>query len=724
MNGELTSAQRLSNGGAGAGLLAKIWRRRGLFVWTFVALFGAVVASLLVLPVRFLATGSVIVAEQEPGIDNPSPGWAEKVGDPADLESQLLVVRSPRVMRLALQSPGVLDAVLRDCRNRWNSPLLGWLGEKIPSSSCDRLKPDSEALLEYVQGSYSVGAVGRSRVINIGYFSPEPGTAQTLANALINAFLEDQRTNKSSGRLMAADWLWQELRQLDKQIRDEDAKIESFRAEKGLTRGSYAPITSERLTSIAQQLSAAESSRSNAVARLREIKADQSTGTSNAPAVLASRPVADLKQQIATTTAELGNASGIYGPNHPTIQSLRRQLGDLQHRLSREIDSIANSAKNTYTAADAQVTTLRRELETAKGEVASATAEETSIENKVRDVEAKRRQYAELYKRASELETDRRLLQGSTRLVSLAELPTKPFFPKTVPFAAAGFVLALVGAFGAVIWRNRSDHTVRFAGDLSLIPGLSTIVGLPTLPVPAMRRFLPAGQTLQPLASALQRGRADHKLQDSLRKLYAAIMLESGRVSRRILITSAGPNEGKTFTTLALAQFVAGTGSRVIAIECDMRSPSFETALNVKGPFGLADVLRGTVQARDAVIKTGNPNLDVIVAGRATSESTELLMGHPLSELLLWAQGYDLVLLDSPPCNTAMDSLIVAARVDGVLCCMRWGHSDVTEAAASIARLRAYSANVLGMVITMVEGPDQSSYEGALNAPSLYLKAS
>jgi Mrp family chromosome partitioning ATPase len=155
-----------------------------------------------------------------------------------------------------------------------------------------------------------------------------------------------------------------------------------------------------------------------------------------------------------------------------------------------------------------------------------------------------------------------------------------------------------------------------------------------------------------------------------------------------------------------------------------MRSPSFETALNVKGPYGLADVLRGTVQARDAVIKTGNPNLDVIVAGRATSESTELLMGHPLSELLLWAQGYDLVLLDSPPCNTAMDSLIVASRVDGVLCCMRWGHSDVTEAAASIARLRAYSANVLGMVITMVEGPDQSSYEGALNAPSLYLKAS
>jgi succinoglycan biosynthesis transport protein ExoP len=724
MNGEPTNAQRSLNGGPSVGLLGKIWRRRSLFVWTFVILFGAVVASLLVLPVRFLATGSVIVAEQEPGVENPSPAWAEKIGDPADLESQLLVVRSPRVMRLALKSPGVYDAVLRDCRNRWNSPLLGWLGEKIAPSSCDKLKPDSEALLEYVQGSYSAGAVGRSRVINIGYFSPLPEVAQALANALIDAFVEDQRANKSSGRHIAADWLWEELRQLDKQIRDEDAKIEAFRAEKGLTRGTYAPITSERLTSIGQQLSAAETARSNATARLREIKADQTTGTSNAPAVLSSRAVADLKQQIATTTAELGNASGIYGSNHPTIRSLRRQLGDLQHQLGREIDGIANSAKNTLAASDAQVTALRRELETAKAEVASATAEETSIENMVRNVENKRRQYADLYKRASVLETDRRVLQGSTQLVSLAERPTKPFFPKTVPFAAAGFVLALVGALGAVIWRDRSDHTVRFAGDLALIPGLSTIIGLPTLRVPAVRRFLPAGQTAQPLASALQRGRADPKLQDGLRKLYAAIVLENGRVSRRILVTSPGPKEGKTFTTLALAQFVAGTGRRVIAIECDMRSPSFETALNVKGPSGLADVLRGVVQARDAVIKTANPNLDVIVAGRPTIESTELLMSHHLSELLLWVQGYDLVLLDGPPCSTTMDSLVIASRVDGVLCCMRWGRSDVTNAAASVARLRAYGASVLGMVITMIDGPDQSSYEGALNAQALYLKAS
>jgi hypothetical protein len=222
------------------------------------------------------------------------------------------------VLRLAMAVSGVRDAVLRECRDK-QTGISGWLRGKL-GFSCDELKPNSEALLDYVQNGYAVGAAGRSRVINISYQSPRPEIAQMMANALTNAFLEDQRSNLSSGRHVAADWLWQELRQLDREIRDEDAKIEAFRGAKGLTRGTYAQITSERLTAISQQLSAAQAARDNAAARLQEIRADQAAKTSTAPAVLASRAVADLKQQITTATAELGNASATLGPNHPSLR--------------------------------------------------------------------------------------------------------------------------------------------------------------------------------------------------------------------------------------------------------------------------------------------------------------------------------------------------------------------------------------------------------------------
>ena len=80
-----------------------------------------------------------------------------------------------------------------------------------------------------------------------------------------------------------------------------------------------------------------------------------------------------------------------------------------------------------------------------------------------------------------------------------------------------------------------------------------------------------------------------------------------------------------------------------------------------------------------------------------------------MSELLLWSQAYDLVLLDCPACNVLMDALVIARRVEGVLCCMRWGHSTVADVVAGAARLRASGGKVVAMVMTMVKSSDQST---------------
>jgi succinoglycan biosynthesis transport protein ExoP len=447
---------RLSGPTTRLSLLGQVWRHRTLFVAVFCVVFGLAVVALIVLPVRFVATGAVIFAEQEPGISNTSAAWAQKIGDPADLESQLLVVRSPRVLRLAMAAPGVRDAVLEECRH---SAARGGLGLLLGgASSCDKLEADSDALVDYVQSRYIVGAVGRSRVINISYQSPLADVARTMANALVTAFLDDQRANISTGREVAAAWLWREAEQLNTALRDEDARIQAYRREKGLMRGTYAPITSERLTSISQQLSAAEAARSEAAARLQEIKTDQARGSADSPSVLASRSVADLKQQISTSTAQLAMASESLGPMHPTRRALQREYDGLQQRLAREIASVAASAQKIYIAADSLVTSLKQQMEAAKAEVATATADEASIESMVRSAEIKRQQYSELYKRASELETERRVLLGSTRLVNLAELPNKPFFPKRVPFLAAGLTFGFMLAFAAVLLRERSSR--------------------------------------------------------------------------------------------------------------------------------------------------------------------------------------------------------------------------------------------------------------------------
>ncbi|MFD2183540.1 GumC family protein [Rhodoplanes azumiensis] len=725
--GSLATVTDLAGAPRRTGLLIRLWRRRGIAAGVFVAVMAVTVLALLVLPVSYLASGSVIVAEPEPGVPNQPAAWAQKIGDPADLESQLLLVRSPRVMRLAMALPGAYDAVLRECRWQAGHGLLGVL---MPSrgKSCDQLAPDSEELIEYVMARYKVGTVGRSRVITIAYQSPLPDVAQTLVNALVTAFLDDQKAGLSSSREAAAAYLWQELRQLDAEVREKDAAIMEFRRAKGLMRGAAAPISSERLTSINQQLAAAEAARADAAARLKEIRASQARGTADAPAVLASRSVADLKQQLTTVSGQLASMAVTLGDRHPSLRALQRERDTLDQRLSQEVATVAASAQKSYDAADALVATLKQQAATITAEVAAATADEASIESMVRAADIKRQKYSELYKRASELETERRVMQGSTRLVSLAEHPTKPFFPKKLPFLAAGFTLATLLGLGAALLRDRADRSVRASGDLATVTGAPIFAELPRVvartPATPVLGMMLSRQAELPLAAALAKARHDPHLQDALRKLYAGIVLAgSNERFRTILVTSSGPSEGKTFTTLALAELVAATGRRVLVLECDMRRPTIADALDLPGGPGLTAVLTGKFPLREAVVRTGIQNLDVLPAGRPTAASTELLMGKAMLEALRFAETYDLVLIDSPPADVLMDAHVLAKHVDGVLCCTRWGRSSIAGAAAAIERLRAAGGHVFGMTITMVKPDDLPFYEAKPVRSVAYLGA-
>ena len=237
--------------------------------------------------------------------------------------------------------------------------------------------------------------------------------------------------------------------------------------------------------------------------------------------------------------------------------------------------------------------------------------------------------------------------------------------------------------------------------------------------------FLSSRQADLPLAFALNLGRRDPALQGALRKLHAGIVL-AGRNEpvRTILLTSLGPREGKTFTTLALAQFVAATGRRVLVIECDLRRPAIAAALNVPASTGLVDVLKGASAVRNVIVRTDTPNLDAIPAGQLNADSAELLLGTPISQIIHSAGPYDLVLLDGPPASPPIDACMLAKQVDGVLCCTRWGSASLTGVAATVSDIRASGGSVFGMAITMAKSEDHALYESTPAPAFARLRAS
>lgn len=205
------------------------WRQRknllwkiSLFVPVFVLVLAPFIGAILFIPKTYYSAGTIIIGDQEPNAGVPSPAWVQKLGDPADLESQLIIIRSRRMLRLALSKPGVLDAVQRECMARRSTWLLGG-----PAPDCKRLGPSSPDLLTYVEARYSVDAVGRSRVVAIGYQSPIPEVSMMMANALLVSYLEDQRSSAVSGRNSIDDWILEQAKSAGSEADPSDSKSDA-----------------------------------------------------------------------------------------------------------------------------------------------------------------------------------------------------------------------------------------------------------------------------------------------------------------------------------------------------------------------------------------------------------------------------------------------------------------------------------------------------------------
>jgi capsular exopolysaccharide synthesis family protein len=260
--------------------------------------------------------------------------------------------------------------------------------------------------------------------------------------------------------------------------------------------------------------------------------------------------------------------------------------------------------------------------------------------------------------------------------------------------------LALGLAVGVEFWQQpvETESDVQKATGLPALGSVGIIASRP-----AGRAHHEAGL---PLALGLNPASPDIHV-DLYRALRANIETEALKQPfRSILVTSPGPGEGKSTTTLNLAHVFQEFGRRVLVIDADLRRPSLHRALGVANKPGVVDYLTGSATFEQ--ITRPLPSGVVVVPAQFTRQDAgSLLASARLKELLAAARSrFDLILVDSAPILAVPDNLLLLAQLERVILVCRASHTSKRDLQRAHRHIQQANARILGVVLNQAHRND------------------
>jgi receptor protein-tyrosine kinase len=178
-----------------------------------------------------------------------------------------------------------------------------------------------------------------------------------------------------------------------------------------------------------------------------------------------------------------------------------------------------------------------------------------------------------------------------------------------------------------------------------------------------------------------------------------------------IVLTSAGPGEGKTTTVANLGVTLAQAGKNTLILDCDLRDSRLHRMFGARNTKGLVDILIGTDDVQ-GVWQEPVSGLKLISAGPPPPYPAELLSSQRLVQFLDETRRvFDYVLVDTPPVGVS-ESAVLAANGDAVLLILDPQRTRKGSLRRALHSLQGVGANVLGTLMNKAEVPTNGHLYG------------
>ena len=622
--------------------------------------------------------------------------------------------------------------------------LVAHAPKELPSAQLGIISAEEAA--NEVRGNLTGREREHTDIIDVSYTAADPQLAQRVANAAVHVFQDYSAETARQQSRLRRQFIATQLEKTEALLAEARAAHNAFRSREKVY-SSQEKFKSQQadLMSIDLRRQELVTDRGTYLAVLNELQSLRNSAASNSrlsalaasPGIANNAVVSQLFGQLANLQSKRDSLTagrwGISSAN-PAVQALDSLIVASETKVESAVRANVSVLEARIAALDAQKATVAAGIAgLPQAEAAEATllAQVTTYS---RQVEVLRDQLqSAAISEAAEV--------GQVEIVDLARADGVPIGtgrrPKFILALILGLVLGTISAYvlenyRPVIRARDELEAVLSLPNLALVPQIRQMARPGNRLLSAARKFPGRFRTstengnrndngngrvpVFPNSDLVTLSDARSSGAEAYRTLRTNLLFSAAvRAVSRVVITSPGPEEGKSTTAANLAIAFAQQGHRVLLIDCDLRRARIHKIFEDTNIPGLTSILVGGESIVTGIRQTRVPGLNILPSGPLPPNPAELLGSQQMSKLMDTLSGtYDLLILDTPPLLAASDAAIISRIADGALVVVRAGRTERSALQTAIQQLTTVGARVLGTVLNDpdAEVPKYARYYG------------
>lgn len=682
-----------------------VWKHKA-----FVLTFGALVISATVVFTRqqpriYEAVTQLVIDQTAPqylpnsaGQEVVALGTANTWNTREYFETQYRILKSRMVGAMVVERLGLAHD-------------LDFLGITKIEDPADRARAlERSDPIQALTSRLSIEPLEESNIVAVKVRDENPERAARLADAVCNAYADSNLDRKISFTGEAAKWLSTQMQEGKRDVEAAEDALLKFKQQNNIKTASLGDTQNQmglREQDADRQLREARMESARLASVLEQVrKLDPMQVQTSVEEVLANGLVQRLKEQLVGLQNERSDLLQRYMESHPDVKTADEKIARVKAALEQEVKGIQQSLERKYQAAVSTEQKLAAEVGSISHGMQGLMVVELEYKRLEAAVQSKKELYVQLALRLKEAQLQAEARANNVRILDAALVPDRPVSPRLALNLSVALVLALFGGIGLALLVESLDSSVKNQEQLEKELGLTFLGMVPKIkPYRGKKanRFEASGP-VDPDRYVLEYPHSTAA--ECVRTVRTNLLfMAPGRPLRKLLVTSAGPREGKTSTSVNVAASMATSGTKVLLIDSDLRRPRIHRVFDLTNDRGLSNLVLEPEKPLDQVVQASTvENLDILCSGPIPPNPAELLHSPSFVRIMeRFLERYDRVIPDSPPVCVVTDALILGTQCDGAILVVRAGDTS-REMVKKARRLMAdVKINILGALLNNVD---------------------